>query len=94
MQVGIVAHQQLISIYPTLKQLTQSELIEVIGLDFPSGVKKNRLLDLPADPETLVYYITTLGKTLKASPIKQKMVEISQHDVFKTHEKIFNKWLF
>lgn len=34
--------------------------------------------DLPATPETLVYYITFLGKTLKASSIKRKMTAISQ----------------
>lgn len=45
---------------------------------FSNWCKKNRLQDLPADPETLVYYITFLGKTLKASSIKRKMTAISQ----------------
>ena len=45
---------------------------------FSDWCKKNGLQDLPADPETLVYYITFLGKTLKASSIKRKMTAISQ----------------
>lgn len=45
---------------------------------FSEWCAKNGLQDLPADPETLVYYITFLGKTLKASSIKRKMTAISQ----------------
>lgn len=45
---------------------------------FSEWCKKNGLVDLPAEPETLVYYITFLGKTLKASSIKRKMTAISQ----------------
>lgn len=45
---------------------------------FSEWCKKNGLQELPADPETLVYYITFLGKTLKASSIKRKMTAISQ----------------
>jgi len=45
---------------------------------FSEWCEKNGLQDLPADPETLVYYITFLGKTLKASSIKRKMAAISQ----------------
>lgn len=33
---------------------------------------------LPADPETVVYFITYLGQSNKASTIKRKMVAISQ----------------
>jgi len=45
---------------------------------FSEWCATNRLQELPADPETLVYYITFLGKTLKASSIKRKMTAISQ----------------
>src|SRR3954452_25321991 len=45
---------------------------------FSEWCEKNELLDLPAEPETLVYYLTFLGKTLKASSIKRKMTAISQ----------------
>jgi site-specific recombinase XerD len=45
---------------------------------FSKWCEKNGLQDLPADPETIVYYITFLGKTLKASSIKRKMTAISQ----------------
>jgi site-specific recombinase XerD len=45
---------------------------------FSEWCEKNRFHDLPADPETMVYYITFLGKTLKASSIKRKMTAISQ----------------
>lgn len=45
---------------------------------FSDWCEKNGLQDLPADPETLVYYLTFLGKTLKASSIKRKMTAISQ----------------
>jgi len=45
---------------------------------FSEWCKKNGFLELPADPETLVYYITFLAKTLKASSIKRKMTAISQ----------------
>ena len=45
---------------------------------FSEWCEKNGLLELPAEPETLVYYITFLGKTLKASSIKRKMTAISQ----------------
>lgn len=45
---------------------------------FSDWCEKNGLQNLPADPETLVYYITFLGKTLKASSIKRKMTAISQ----------------
>lgn len=45
---------------------------------FSEWCEKNGFHDLPADPETIVYYITFLGKTLKASSIKRKMTAISQ----------------
>ena len=45
---------------------------------FSEWCEKNGLHDLPADPETIVYYITFLGKTFKASSIKRKMTAISQ----------------
>lgn len=45
---------------------------------FSEWCKKNELNNLPADAETVVYYITYLGKTLKASSIKRKMAAISQ----------------
>jgi integrase len=45
---------------------------------FSEWCEKNGLLDLPAEPETLVYYTTFLGKKLKASSIKRKMTAISQ----------------
>jgi site-specific recombinase XerD len=45
---------------------------------FTEWCKNNGLNNLPADPETVVYYITYLGKTLKASSIKRKMTAISQ----------------
>lgn len=45
---------------------------------FSEWCEKNGLYDLPADPETIVYYITFLGKTFKASSIKRKMTAISQ----------------
>lgn len=45
---------------------------------FSEWCEKNGFHDLPANPETMVYYITFLGKTLKASSIKRKMTAISQ----------------
>jgi site-specific recombinase XerD len=45
---------------------------------FSQWCEENGFHDLPAEPETLVYYITFLGKTLKASSIKRKMTSISQ----------------
>lgn len=45
---------------------------------FSEWGEKNGLEVLPADAETIVYYITFLGKTLKASSIKRKMTAISQ----------------
>jgi len=45
---------------------------------FSEWCEKNGLQKLPADPETIVYYITFLGKTMKASSIKRKMTAISQ----------------
>jgi site-specific recombinase XerD len=45
---------------------------------FSEWCKTNGLLELPADPETIVYYITYLAKSLKASSIKRKMTAISQ----------------
>ena len=45
---------------------------------FSEWCEKNGLNVLPADPETVVYYITFLGKTLKSSSIKRKMTAISQ----------------
>ncbi|WP_066066180.1 site-specific integrase [Neobacillus soli] len=45
---------------------------------FSEWCEKNGLHDIPASPETIVYYITFLGKTLKASSIKRKMTAISQ----------------
>lgn len=40
--------------------------------------KENKVSSLPASPETIVYYITFLGKKFKASTIKRKMTAISQ----------------
>lgn len=45
---------------------------------FSEWCMKNRLQYLPATPETVVFYITFLGKTLKASTIKRKLTAISQ----------------
>jgi site-specific recombinase XerD len=45
---------------------------------FSDWCAKNGLQDLPASPETVVYYITFLGKKLKTSSIKRKMTAISQ----------------
>lgn len=45
---------------------------------FSAWCHQNGLQDLPATPETVVYYITFLGKTLKGSTIKRKMTAISQ----------------
>ncbi|MGN7300338.1 site-specific integrase [Ferdinandcohnia sp. SAFN-114] len=45
---------------------------------FSNWCEKNGLQELPADPETLVYYITFLGRKFKASSIKRKMAAISQ----------------
>lgn len=45
---------------------------------FSAWCHQNGLQDLPATPETIVYYITFLGKTLKGSTIKRKMTAISQ----------------
>lgn len=45
---------------------------------FSEWCQKSGLDELPADPETIVYYITFLGKTLKASSIKRKITAISQ----------------
>lgn len=45
---------------------------------FISWCERNELNSLPAHPETLVYYITYLGKSFKASSIKRKMAAISQ----------------
>jgi len=47
-------------------------------MQFVTWCKQNVLASLPADPETLVYFITYLGKTNKASTIKRKMAAISQ----------------
>jgi integrase len=45
---------------------------------FSEWCQKSGLQNLPADPETIVYYITALGKQCKASTIKRKMTAISQ----------------
>lgn len=45
---------------------------------FSKWCKKNGLIALPAASETVVYYITFLGKTLKATTIKRKITAISQ----------------
>lgn len=45
---------------------------------FESWCQAHSLDSLPADPQTLVYYITLLGKTKKASTIKRNMAAISQ----------------
>jgi site-specific recombinase XerD len=45
---------------------------------FSEWCEKNGLHDLPAEPETIVYYITFLGKVFKASSIQRKMTAISQ----------------
>lgn len=41
---------------------------------------------LPAEPETLVYYLTMLGQTKKASTIKRKIVAISQAHAAAGHD--------
>ncbi|MGG5252147.1 hypothetical protein ACQYAD_01120 [Neobacillus sp. SM06] len=45
---------------------------------FTDWCQTNGFHSLPAEPETLVYYITFLGKSLKASSIKRKLTAISQ----------------
>jgi site-specific recombinase XerD len=45
---------------------------------FSEWCEKYRLQALPANPETVAYYITFLAKTLKASSIKRKIAAISQ----------------
>lgn len=45
---------------------------------FTDWCETNGFHFLPAEPETLVYYITFLGKSLKTSSIKRKMTAISQ----------------
>ncbi|MDC3424560.1 hypothetical protein NC797_08560 [Aquibacillus sp. 3ASR75-11] len=45
---------------------------------FEEWCQLHSVSSLPAEPETLVYYITMLGKIKKASTIKRKMAAISQ----------------
>lgn len=45
---------------------------------FVNWCEQNKLDSLPADPQTVVYFITSLGQRNKASTIKRKMVAISQ----------------
>ena len=45
---------------------------------FVQWCEANSCEALPASQETLVYYLTYLGKTCKASTIKRKMTAISQ----------------
>lgn len=45
---------------------------------FEEWCASHSFASLPAEPETLVYYITMLGKTKKASTIKRKMAAVSQ----------------
>lgn len=45
---------------------------------FAEWCEENRLQELPASPETIVYYITFLSNTYKVSSIKRKMTAISQ----------------
>lgn len=45
---------------------------------FITWCDQNGLDSLPADPETVVYFITSLGQSQKASTIKRKMAAISQ----------------
>jgi integrase len=48
---------------------------------FVQWCEAHSLEALPASPETLVYYLTFLGQTCKASTIKRKMTSISRrHD--------------
>lgn len=47
-------------------------------LQFANWSEENGREPLPATPETIVYFITMLGKTHKASSIKRKMTAISQ----------------
>jgi integrase len=47
-------------------------------IQFSRWCVKNGFGDLPSEPETIVYYITYLGNSLKASSIKRKMTAISQ----------------
>ncbi|KKE78135.1 integrase [Bacilli bacterium] len=45
---------------------------------FVDWCRRNELHSLPANAETVVYFITYLGKSKKASTIKRKMTAISQ----------------
>lgn len=45
---------------------------------FERWCEQNEFVSLPADPETVAYFLTHLGKSLKASTIKRKMASISQ----------------
>lgn len=45
---------------------------------FAQWCEANELQALPAIPETMVYYLTFLGQSCKASTIKRKMTAISQ----------------
>lgn len=45
---------------------------------FSEWCEKSGLKNLPAEPETIVYYTTFLGKSLKASSIKRKTLSISK----------------
>ncbi|TVY01481.1 site-specific integrase [Paenibacillus cremeus] len=45
---------------------------------FEKWCYSHSLESLPADPQTLAYYITSLGKEKKASTIKRRMAAISQ----------------
>lgn len=51
---------------------------QIDWMQFLEWCRINKLLSLPADPETIVYYITFLGKTHKASSIKRKITAIAQ----------------
>lgn len=45
---------------------------------FDRWCQQHGLVSLPADPETLVYFLTYLGQSYKASTMKRKMTAISQ----------------
>ncbi|WP_222928830.1 site-specific integrase [Neobacillus piezotolerans] len=47
-------------------------------MHFEAWCEDRSFSSLPATPETMVYYITFLGKTKKASTIKRKMAAVSQ----------------
>jgi site-specific recombinase XerD len=53
---------------------------------FEEWCHSNSFISLPSKPQTIVYYITKLGKTKKASTIKRKMAAISQRHETKGYQ--------